>query len=80
MRYDVGSASEMRGIYLGESGIAGAPEEAGGAESVQRPEGGIAGGRWEAPAWGFVILVAVVVVGSLVWGAWIWRRGRRMGR
>jgi hypothetical protein len=36
-------------------------------ESVERPQGGLAAGRWEAPPWAFVLVAALAVLGSLAW-------------
>jgi hypothetical protein len=36
-------------------------------ETVERPEPGLARGRWEAPRWAFVITPAAVVLGGLAW-------------
>lgn len=33
-------------------------------EIVTRPEPGLARGRWEAPAWAFWVMLAVVVLGA----------------
>jgi hypothetical protein len=36
-------------------------------ETVERPSGGLARGRWEAPAWAFVLVAAAALVGGLAW-------------
>ena len=46
-------------------------------ESVKRPDGGLAAGRWEAPPWAFALVAALAVVGSLVWLAIALRTRRR---
>jgi hypothetical protein len=46
-------------------------------ESVQRPDGGLAAGRWEAPPWAFVLVAALAVAGSLAWLAIALRMRRR---
>ncbi|HEY3817136.1 MAG TPA: hypothetical protein VGL81_08195 [Polyangiaceae bacterium] len=37
------------------------------AESIQRPDPGLARGRWEAPPWAFYLTMAAVVLGALAW-------------
>ena len=36
-------------------------------ESIQRPDPGIARGRWEAPAWGFWVVAVAAMLGGLAW-------------
>lgn len=36
-------------------------------ETVERPEPGLARGRWEAPAWLFYAVVLVALFGGLAW-------------
>ncbi len=36
-------------------------------ETIERPEAGLAAGRWEAPAWAFVAVAAAAVLGALAW-------------
>jgi hypothetical protein len=36
-------------------------------ETVQRPEPGLARGRWEAPAWVFYAVAVAAVLGGLAW-------------
>jgi hypothetical protein len=36
-------------------------------ETVERPEPGLARGRWEAPAWFFYAVLAATVLGSIAW-------------
>jgi hypothetical protein len=47
-------------------------------ETVDRPEPGLARGRWEAPPWFFYAVLVLAIVGSAAWvfGA----RRRRHGR
>jgi hypothetical protein len=40
-------------------------------ETVTRPEPGLARGKWEAPAWVFWVMLAVVLLGA---GAYLLRR------
>ncbi len=47
-------------------------------EIVERPEPGLARGRWEAPGWAFALVAALTVIGGLVWLA-ITLRARRSG-
>ena len=42
-----------------------------GTEIVTRPEPGLARGKWEAPAWAFWVILAVVVLGT---AAYVLRR------
>jgi hypothetical protein len=48
-------------------------------ETVERPDPGLARGRWEAPAWAFYATLAAVVLGALAWLA-IALRMRRSAR
>jgi hypothetical protein len=34
---------------------------------VERPEPGLARGRWEAPAWAFWVVIAVTVAAAIAW-------------
>jgi hypothetical protein len=36
-------------------------------ETVTRPEPGLARGKWEAPAWAFWLLLAVLIVGTALY-------------
>jgi hypothetical protein len=36
-------------------------------ETVQRPDGGLARGRWEAPAWAFYVVAAAALLGGIAW-------------
>lgn len=45
-------------------------------ESVERPPGGLASGRWEAPAWAFYLVAALTLVGGLAWLAVLLRSRR----
>ncbi|MBN9159432.1 MAG: hypothetical protein BGO98_09395 [Myxococcales bacterium 68-20] len=36
-------------------------------EIVTRPEPGLARGKWEAPAWSFWVMLAVVILGALAY-------------
>lgn len=36
-------------------------------ETVERPEGGLARGRWEAPPWAFVVVAVAALLGGLAW-------------
>jgi hypothetical protein len=36
-------------------------------EIVERPDPGLARGRWEAPRWAFALVAALTVLGGLVW-------------
>ena len=36
-------------------------------ETVERPEAGLARGRWEAPEWFFYAVAVAAVVGGLTW-------------
>ena len=36
-------------------------------QSIQRPDPGLARGRWEAPAWAFWVVAVAAVVGGLAW-------------
>lgn len=36
-------------------------------ETVTRPDPGLARGKWEAPAWAFWVVLAVVVVGGALY-------------
>jgi hypothetical protein len=49
---------------------------------VERPEPGLARGRWEAPAWVFFAIAATTVAAGLVWAIRSWRslRGGRSPR
>ncbi len=47
-------------------------------EVVDRPDPGLARGRWEAPRWAFALIAALTVIGGLVWLA-ITLRARRAG-
>jgi hypothetical protein len=47
-------------------------------ETVERPEPGLARGRWEAPAWLFYAVLIAAVVGGLTW-ALASLRSRRKG-
>ena len=47
-------------------------------ETVERPEPGLARGRWEAPAWMFYAILLAAVVGGLAW-ALASLRSRRKG-
>jgi hypothetical protein len=47
-------------------------------ETVQRPDPGLASGRWEAPRWAFMLVAALTVLGGLVWLV-ITLRTRRTG-
>ena len=42
-------------------------------ETVERPEPGLARGRWEGPAWVFYVVAAVAILGGLSWGILAWR-------
>ncbi|HTQ43881.1 MAG TPA: hypothetical protein VMI75_14060 [Polyangiaceae bacterium] len=35
--------------------------------SIQRPDPGLARGRWEAPAWGFWVVAVAAMLGGLAW-------------
>jgi hypothetical protein len=48
-------------------------------ETVQRPDGGLARGRWEAPRWAFYVAAAAALLGGIVWLA-IALRTRRPAR
>lgn len=37
------------------------------AESVSRPDPGLARGRWEAPAWAFWVALAIVLIASTLY-------------
>lgn len=47
-------------------------------ETIERPEPGLARGRWEAPRWAFALVAALTVIGGLVWLA-VALRARRSG-
>ena len=47
-------------------------------EIVERPDAGLARGRWEAPRWAFALIAALTILGGLVWLA-ITLRARRGG-
>ncbi len=51
-------------------------------ETVMRPEPGLARGRWEAPAWGLWVALAVLLASSVVYASRNAFRGvgRRSGR
>lgn len=49
------------------------------ADSIQRPDPGLASGRWEAPAWAFAALAVLTVLGGLAWLAMLLRGRRRRG-
>lgn len=51
-------------------------------ETVERPEPGIARGRWEAPAWCFYAVAIAALLGSAIWIATTLRarRARRTKR
>jgi hypothetical protein len=42
-------------------------------ETVERPEPGLARGRWEGPAWMFYVVAAVAILGGLSWAVVAWR-------
>jgi hypothetical protein len=47
------------------------------AESVVRPDAGLARGRYEAPSWVFVTIAVVAIVGLIAAAAFaLFRRGR----
>jgi hypothetical protein len=48
-------------------------------ESVDRPDPGLARGRWEAPPWAFYVVLAAAIVGGLTWLA-LALRTRRLPR
>jgi hypothetical protein len=54
-----------------------ASDGAGVSEVVTRPEPGIARGKWEAPAWVFVAVAAVALLGGLAWGIQALLRARK---
>jgi hypothetical protein len=45
--------------------------------SIQRPDPGLARGRWEAPAWAFWVVAGAAVLGGLAWLALAIRMRRR---
>ena len=45
-------------------------------ETVERPEPGLARGRWEAPRWAFELTPAALILGGLAWLALALRRRR----
>jgi hypothetical protein len=46
-------------------------------ETVERPDGGLARGRWEAPAWAFALVAAAALLGGLAWLAVALRMRKR---
>jgi len=50
---------------------------AGFSEVVTRPEPGLARGRWEAPAWLFVVVAALAIAGGMAWLLYGLSRRRR---
>jgi hypothetical protein len=46
-------------------------------ETVERPEPGLARGRWEAPAWFFYAVLAATVLGSIAWAFRLRARRKR---
>jgi hypothetical protein len=64
---------------LAPSAAASGSEDGSSTVFVERPEAGLARGRWEAPAWMFYLVAAVAVVGSVIWAA-LALRGRRSAR
>jgi hypothetical protein len=42
-------------------------------ETVERPEPGLARGRWEGPAWVFYVIAAAAILGGLSWAVLAWR-------
>jgi hypothetical protein len=47
-------------------------------ETVERPEPGLARGRWEAPAWFFYAVLALAIAGSAAWAIAARRRRIRL--
>ncbi|HEY8040625.1 MAG TPA: hypothetical protein VIF15_12555 [Polyangiaceae bacterium] len=48
-------------------------------ESVERPDPGLARGRWESPAWTFWLVAVLALAGGLTWLA-VALRARRTAR
>jgi hypothetical protein len=42
-------------------------------ETVERPDPGLARGRWEAPAWSFTVVAIAALLGGLAWLAFVLR-------
>ena len=42
-------------------------------ETVERPDPGLARGRWEAPAWSFYVVAVAALLGGVAWLAFVWR-------
>jgi hypothetical protein len=46
-------------------------------ETVERPEPGLARGRFEAPAWFFYVIMVVTILGTVAWALAARARRRR---
>ncbi len=59
-------ASQLTALVSSSQGVASG-------ETLERPEPGLARGRWEAPAWVFYAVAIATVIAGLCWAAVAWR-------